>query len=223
MPSALDLGVELIRKAANEDLKLNYAEAYKGYLGGIDYLLLAIKQETNEAVLAQIRSKTAEFLTRAETLKAHLNNEPGGPARQPPTSFSSESERQPSSDNRHPGMSPETSTLEIAIEILRKAVNADTENRYPEALASYRQGLDFMMLAVKYEKDPLQQSVLAGKVKEYLERAEKINAYLQAQHNPTITSSTSGSHINKTRTASDQNGAPDSVPYSEENSAPPPS
>lgn len=63
-----------MQKAIDEDLKQNYAEAYKLYQNSLDYFMLALKYEKNENSKSLIRSKVHEYLTRAETLKGHIMN-----------------------------------------------------------------------------------------------------------------------------------------------------
>ncbi|EIN13123.1 AAA-domain-containing protein [Punctularia strigosozonata HHB-11173 SS5] len=70
----LDRAIELVQRAIDEDLKQNYAEAYKQYQNSLDYFMLALKYEKNDKAKALIRSKIEEYLKRAETLKQHLEN-----------------------------------------------------------------------------------------------------------------------------------------------------
>ncbi|KAJ6459515.1 AAA-domain-containing protein [Mycena sanguinolenta] len=72
--SNLDRAIEIVQKAIEEDVKQNYAEAYKQYQNSLDYFMLAMKYEKNEKSRALIRSKISEYLARAETLKEHLVN-----------------------------------------------------------------------------------------------------------------------------------------------------
>ncbi|KAJ7184589.1 AAA-domain-containing protein [Mycena filopes] len=72
--SNLDRAIEIVQKAIEEDVKQNYAEAYKQYQNSLDYFMLAMKYEKNEKSRALIRAKINEYLARAETLKEHLVN-----------------------------------------------------------------------------------------------------------------------------------------------------
>ncbi|KAF9482377.1 hypothetical protein BDN70DRAFT_991172 [Pholiota conissans] len=74
-PNFLDKGIDLVRKAIDEDTKHNYSEAYKYYKDSLDYFMLALKYEKNERSKTLIRAKIEEYLTRAEKLKDHLTNE----------------------------------------------------------------------------------------------------------------------------------------------------
>ncbi|KAJ6498164.1 AAA-domain-containing protein [Mycena vitilis] len=72
--SNLDRAIEIVQKAIEEDVKQNYAEAYKQYQNSLDYFMLAMKYEKNEKSRSLIRAKISEYLKRAETLKEHLVN-----------------------------------------------------------------------------------------------------------------------------------------------------
>ncbi|KAF7319728.1 AAA-domain-containing protein [Mycena kentingensis (nom. inval.)] len=72
--SNLDRAIEIVQRAIDEDVKQNYAEAYKQYQNALDYFMLAMKYEKNEKSRTLIRAKISEYLARAETLKEHLVN-----------------------------------------------------------------------------------------------------------------------------------------------------
>ncbi|KAG6821439.1 Vacuolar protein sorting-associated protein 4 [Arthromyces matolae] len=72
MSHNLDRAVEMVQRAIDEDIKHNYAEAYKLYQNSLDYFMLAMKYEKNDKSKALIRSKINEYLTRAEKLREHL-------------------------------------------------------------------------------------------------------------------------------------------------------
>ena len=80
--------IEIVQRAIDEDVKQNYAESYKQYMNSLDYFMLAQKcsstrrsgflathvatDEKNEKSKVLIRVKIDEYLTRAETLKKHI-------------------------------------------------------------------------------------------------------------------------------------------------------
>ncbi|KZT22085.1 AAA-domain-containing protein [Neolentinus lepideus HHB14362 ss-1] len=72
MSQNLDRAIEIVQRAIDEDTRLNYAEAYKQYNNALDYFMLALKYEKNPSSKALIRGKVDEYLSRAETLKKHL-------------------------------------------------------------------------------------------------------------------------------------------------------
>ncbi|KDR68737.1 hypothetical protein GALMADRAFT_256556 [Galerina marginata CBS 339.88] len=74
----LDRAIEIVQKAIDEDVKHNYAEAYKYYQNSLDYFMLALKYEKNDKSKQLIKSKISEYLARAETLKEHLTTEKKG-------------------------------------------------------------------------------------------------------------------------------------------------
>ncbi|KAL4068967.1 AAA-domain-containing protein [Scleroderma citrinum] len=68
----LDKAIEIVQRAIDDDIKQNYAEAYKQYMNSLDYFMLAQKYEKNEKSKVLIRGKIEEYLSRAETLKKHI-------------------------------------------------------------------------------------------------------------------------------------------------------
>lgn len=70
----LSKGIDLVQKAIDADTATRYEEAYKLYYNGLDYLMLAIKYEKNPKSKELVKSKFTEYLTRAEQLKDHLEN-----------------------------------------------------------------------------------------------------------------------------------------------------
>ncbi|KAI0809143.1 AAA-domain-containing protein [Irpex lacteus] len=72
MSQNLDRAVDLVKLAIEADTNQNYPEAYKQYSNALDYFMLALKYEKNEKSKTLIRSKIEEYITRAETLKSHI-------------------------------------------------------------------------------------------------------------------------------------------------------
>ncbi|ODO08382.1 vacuolar protein-sorting-associated protein 4 [Cryptococcus wingfieldii CBS 7118] len=68
----LDKAIALVQKAIDEDVKQNYAEAYKQYQDALDYFMMAMKYEKNDKLKELIRKKFTEYLDRAEKLKEHI-------------------------------------------------------------------------------------------------------------------------------------------------------
>ncbi|KAG9310340.1 P-loop containing nucleoside triphosphate hydrolase protein [Chiua virens] len=73
--SNLDKAIEIVQRAIEEDMKQNYTESYKQYMNSLDYFMLAQKYEKNEKSKVLIRAKIEEYLTRAETLKKHIQSQ----------------------------------------------------------------------------------------------------------------------------------------------------
>jgi vacuolar protein-sorting-associated protein 4 len=71
----LDKAIPLVQRATEEDQKKNYREAFQLYEQALKYFLTALKYEKNERLKATIRTKTAEYMERAEQLKQYLKEE----------------------------------------------------------------------------------------------------------------------------------------------------
>ncbi|GAA6104435.1 vacuolar protein sorting-associated protein 4A, partial [Tachysurus ichikawai] len=73
-----------------------------------------------------------------------------------------------------------TSTLQKAIDLVTKATEEDKAKNYEEALRLYQHAVEYFLHAIKYEahSDKAKESI-RGKCMQYLERAEKLKAYLR--------------------------------------------
>lgn len=71
--------------------------------------------------------------------------------------------------------------LSKGIDLVQKAIDADTATRYEEAYKLYYNGLDYLMLAIKYEKNPQTKDLIKSKFTEYLTRAEQLKDHLEKQ------------------------------------------
>lgn len=71
--------------------------------------------------------------------------------------------------------------LTKGIDLVQKAIDADTATRYEEAYKLYYNGLDYLMLAIKYEKNAQSKELIKSKFTEYLTRAEQLKDHLEKQ------------------------------------------
>ncbi|KAF9446866.1 hypothetical protein P691DRAFT_707730 [Macrolepiota fuliginosa MF-IS2] len=159
----LDRGIEIVKRAIDEDQKQNYAEAFTLYQNALDYLGQALKFEKNEQVKPRIKAKINEYLTRAEALKAFLQSH---------------------SSAKRDGSTPAPTVsgsdhLARAIEVVKEAVENDQKQNYSEAYELYRNSIDRFMLALKYEKNEQNKEGIRKKITEYTTRAEQLKAYLK--------------------------------------------
>lgn len=90
-------------------------------------------------------------------------------------------------------MSGASDFLSKGIDLVQKAIDADTATRYEEAYKLYYNGLDYLMLALKYEKNPRSKDLIKSKFTEYLTRAEQLKTFLEKKDSPAESSATSGS------------------------------
>lgn len=78
----LQKAIDLASKAAAEDKAKNYEEALRCYQNAVQYFLHVVKYEAQGARAAQsIREKCADYLDRAEQLKAYLKKKENAPAK----------------------------------------------------------------------------------------------------------------------------------------------
>lgn len=100
--------------------------------------------------------------------------------------------------------------LSKGIELVQKAIDADTATRYEEAYKLYYNGLDYLMLAIKYEKNSKSKELIKSKFTEYLTRAEQLKDHLEKQNKSnTAEGSVNGSTKNKKQGAEGDDEAED--------------
>lgn len=87
--------------------------------------------------------------------------------------------------------------LTKGIDLVQKAIDADTATRYEEAYKLYYNGLDYLMLAIKYEKNQKSKELIKSKFTEYLTRAEQLKDHLEKQTQKSEQDSASGSTKSK--------------------------
>lgn len=71
--------------------------------------------------------------------------------------------------------------LDKGVDLVKKAIEADSASRYDDAYKLYYNGLDYLMLALKYEKNPHAKETIRAKFTEYLSRAEQLKEYLDGK------------------------------------------
>lgn len=73
----LTRAIKTVRQAIDADNASEYENAYQLYYQALELFMLALKWEKSEPAKKMIRSKTAEYMDRAEKLKAHLADADG--------------------------------------------------------------------------------------------------------------------------------------------------
>ncbi|KAJ2803915.1 Vacuolar protein sorting-associated protein 4 [Coemansia guatemalensis] len=71
-----------------------------------------------------------------------------------------------------------TNFLKNAIEIIKKAIAEDTAGNYEEAYNQYKNGIEWFMTAIKYEKNEKHRENLRRKLVEYIDRAEQLKEHI---------------------------------------------
>uniref|UniRef100_A0A060T4M9 Vacuolar protein sorting-associated protein 4 n=1 Tax=Blastobotrys adeninivorans TaxID=409370 RepID=A0A060T4M9_BLAAD len=69
--------------------------------------------------------------------------------------------------------------LQKAIDIVQRAIEYDTAGKYEEAYKQYFNGLEYFIMAIKYEKNPKSKEMIRSKLTEYLARAEQLKDHLE--------------------------------------------
>ncbi|XP_009441242.1 MIT domain-containing protein 1 isoform X2 [Pan troglodytes] len=68
-----------------------------------------------------------------------------------------------------------------AATVLKRAVELDSESRYPQALVCYQEGIDLLLQVLKGTKDNTKRCNLREKISKYMDRAENIKKYLDQE------------------------------------------
>ncbi|KAF8552139.1 hypothetical protein OG21DRAFT_1486439 [Imleria badia] len=166
----LEEAFKCAKQAIDADASKNYAEAYKQYMKSMDYFMFAQRcftDELNEQSRSLIRSEVAEYLTRAEAIKKHLD------------SLEESESRAVINVNlsKGPPRPPEVVFLHTAIEITQRAIQQDTKKNYRSAYELYNGALDYFMLSQKYEKNEQSRTAIRASMEEYLSRAEALKKH----------------------------------------------
>ncbi|KAH9496053.1 MIT domain-containing protein 1 [Bulinus truncatus] len=66
-----------------------------------------------------------------------------------------------------------------AIDLLKRAVDLDTNKRYEESLTCYQEGVGLLMKVLKNITEELKRQKYRQKIEEYLKRAEELKDYLK--------------------------------------------
>lgn len=74
--------------------------------------------------------------------------------------------------------------LQKAIAIVTKATEEDQKKNYEEAFRLYQLSLEYFMTAIKYEKNEKCKKTIKAKALEYMNRAEKLKAFLDKKEKP---------------------------------------
>lgn len=79
----LGRAIETVRKAIESDNSQDYEKAYQQYYSALELFMLALKWEKNPKSKEMIRTKTGEYMERAEKLKQHLSDADKGNRKKP--------------------------------------------------------------------------------------------------------------------------------------------
>ncbi|KAL3234630.1 Vacuolar protein sorting-associated protein 4 [Nakaseomyces bracarensis] len=99
--------------------------------------------------------------------------------------------------------------LSKGIELVQKAIDYDTATQYEEAYTAYYNGLDYLMLALKYEKNAKSKELIRAKFTEYLQRAEQLKQHLDEEQEKEAKKKESPSKLGSTKNGSNDEDTED--------------
>ena len=79
----LGRAIDTVKRAIELDNNGTYDQAYQQYYASLELFMLALKWEKNAKSKEMIRSKTGEYMERAEKLKAHIHNNDASSRKKP--------------------------------------------------------------------------------------------------------------------------------------------
>jgi vacuolar protein-sorting-associated protein 4 len=103
----------------------------------------------------------------------------------------------------------ENNMVQQGMDIVKEAVDADSNNDLEKALVLYKKGLAYLLTGIKYVKNEKTKLAIRGKVAEYMKRAEEINAALEKKSKKTITPGAGGGGDKKKKDADHEDGDDD--------------
>lgn len=106
-------------------------------------------------------------------------------------------------------MSSTSDFLDKGVDLVKKAIEADSAARYDDAYKLYYNGLDYLMLALKYERNPHAKETIRAKFTEYLSRAEQLKEYLDGKDQQSQNGEASAGGGNTQSKKADPNSAKD--------------
>ncbi|RZC45594.1 hypothetical protein C5167_038539 [Papaver somniferum] len=145
--------IEYVKQAVKEDNEGNYAKAFPLYMNALEYFKTHLKYERDPKIKEEISQKFAEYLKRAEEIRAVLDD----PRPQP-----------------HIIQDP----VKHAIDYVKRAVKEDNEMNYAKAFPLYMNALEYFKTYSKYEPNLKIREAVQQKFSEYLRRAEELRVIL---------------------------------------------
>jgi len=158
------------KKAVVMDQRKEYEQALVCYTKACEYLMNARKYNRNPAIRKKYGAKIKSWLERAEELKILIKNK--------------EEENEKEKENEVKDSPPK---IKLVIDPMREAEatiilanKKDKEREFSVALDLYMQGINYLMDALRTERNKKAKSIIGAKVQKYLKRAEHCKLMVKA-------------------------------------------
>jgi len=192
--------ISLATRATEEDRKKNYIEAIQLYEKSIELFTLALQNEKiSETAKSNIASKSNEYSTRAEKLKAYIKrkNHPANKSETPNINFeqqkvkciSENSKSEPKIEGRslakniYTSENSKSKPSNEGLFLAKQATEEDRKKNYVKAIELYENSVEMLNLALQKENfSESSKSKISNNCKQYLERAEKLKGYMNTSN-----------------------------------------
>ncbi|GKV39775.1 hypothetical protein SLEP1_g47493 [Rubroshorea leprosula] len=146
-----EYGVEYVKQAVKEDDAGNYSRAFTLYMNALEYFRTHLKYEKNPKIREVMKDKVAEYLRRAEELRAILDNGGTAPNLNVNVGSSTHAQSKPNNGGQKDKEDPEQAKLRAGLDsaIIREKPNVRWSD--VAGLESAKQALqEAVILPVKF-------------------------------------------------------------------------
>jgi tetratricopeptide (TPR) repeat protein len=207
--SYLSKGLALVSKAVEYDGIGKFEEALSHYKESLIHFKAAAQCDPDEDRKALILEKSKMYANRVEELEKMLQVSQSqviptkeekhiDAATVPPQNTTSSTKEIPSASIVSPSStltsstitssttatSPSTASstepLQKGLEVLKRAIDADSNQDFQEAFRLYKEGLDYLLVAQKHEKNEKIRATIRSKMATYMDRAEELQKLVQS-------------------------------------------
>lgn len=181
-PESMQKALDLVKNAVAQDQAGKLEEALDLYKQSLEYFVPLTTQETNLAKKEALRTRTKQYIQRAEQIKEILNPESSARSTnntsRASASHSSTLQRVSSLKLAYVDellkLCEVTPALKTAVEIARAAEGFELEGRYPIALEKYQVALEIILPLLPLEPKGDRKTLLNREVNKWMKSAECI-------------------------------------------------